>query len=67
LDPAGLTHSGRLLPNFSSQFSETTMKNNVLKVSLAVLLMSGSALAFASDTCCGDMVECCLQMLACCL
>lgn len=43
------------------------MKNRILKLTAGILLMSGSALAFAAGDCCGDLLECCLQRLACCL
>ena len=49
LDPARLALSGLLMRIFSSQFSGTTMKNKVLKLTAGVLLMSGSALAFARE------------------
>jgi hypothetical protein len=42
------------------------MKSKLIKISAAVALLCGSAAAFATQACCGD-IACCLQQLLCCL
>lgn len=42
------------------------MKSKMIKLTAAVGLAGASALAFASQACCGDLAACCLEMLACC-
>lgn len=43
------------------------MKSKLIKTTVALALLAGSAGAYAAaNGCCGS-IECCLQMLACCL
>lgn len=42
------------------------MKSNLKRGLAAVLLLGSSVAAYASASCCGDLI-CCLQQLACCL
>ena len=43
------------------------MKSKMLKISVAIGLMSASALALAATGCCGDLACCVQQMFNCCL
>lgn len=42
------------------------MKSIFRIISVAVVLLTGSAAAFAASGCC-DGLQCCMEMLACCL
>ena len=42
------------------------MKSKLIKIGAALALTAGSAAAFASQACCGD-IACCIQRLLCCL
>ncbi|MFG6429870.1 hypothetical protein [Roseateles sp. LYH14W] len=42
------------------------MKSKLFKIGAAVALLSGSAAAFATQACCGD-IACCIQQWLCCL
>ncbi len=43
------------------------MKSALIKTAAALGLLSASAVAFAAQTCCGDLACCVQQLLACCL
>ena len=43
------------------------MKSKLIRAALAAGLLSASAVAFAAQSCCGDLACCMQQLIACCL
>lgn len=43
------------------------MKSKLIRAALAASLLSASAVAFAAQSCCGDLACCMQQLIACCL
>lgn len=43
------------------------MKSRLIKISAGLSLLTASAMAFASQHCCGDLACCVERLLACCL